>query len=69
MNTTKPQVADSKHDSLLSTHRSTDYRVSADHKFLALVDAHFLPGTGAKARLIFAAAALGHEPLKTLGFD
>src|SRR5437764_9924058 len=41
-------------------------RVSADHEFLASIDAHLLPGSGAHTRLVAAIEALGHESLKSL---
>jgi uncharacterized protein (TIGR03435 family) len=49
--------------------RSPDYcgKYEENHnEFLAAIDAHFRPGTGALARLIFTVTTLCHEPFKSL---
>ena len=43
--------------------------VAADHKLLALVDAHFYPSARAPARLVATVAALGDHAFKALLLD
>lgn len=45
------------------------WRIAANDKLLALVDAHLHPGTRPQPRLISAVPPLGNQALKPLGFD